>query len=187
MGGSRPGHCVQNLYKIEDGFYRGAQPTTTGFEELQALGVRAVLNLAGGPGDVMLVPANSLKLFHVPMSAWGLNDELVLQALRVMADPSNRPLLIHCQHGSDRTGALVALYRVVVQGWSKQKAVLEMNQGGYHHSGLFANLDRYVMMADVDAIRRQLNLTEPLAPAPEPDLGDFSAAALQILRVAPLP
>ena len=62
-----------------------------------------------------------------------------------------------------------------------------MNQGGYHHSGLFSNLDRYVMTADVEALRRELNLTPPVAPAPSLDLGDFSAAALQILRVAPLP
>ena len=171
------GTCVKNLYQVEDGLYRGAQPTAAGFQELEARGIRTVLDLAGGAGDASLVPGDSLKLFHFPMSAWGLHDDLVLQALRVMADPGNRPLLIHCKHGADRTGALVALYRVVVQGWSKEKAVLEMNEGGYHHNALWKNLDHYVMRADVDALRRQLDLNAPFASVPGPVLADLPAAA----------
>jgi hypothetical protein len=147
------GTTVGNLYRIEDGFYRGAQPTASGIKELSGLGVRSILDLAGGLGDARFVSGDSVKLFHVPMSAWGLHDDLVLQALRIMADPANRPLMVHCQHGADRTGALVALYRVVVQGWTKEAAVREMNAGGYHHSFLFKNLDRYVQRADVVALR----------------------------------
>lgn len=179
-----PGTCVTNLYKIEDGFYRGAQPTAAGFRELEALGVRTVLDVAGGEGDGALVPGDSLRLVHVPMSAWGLHDDRVLQALRVMADPSNRPLMIHCQHGADRTGALVALYRVVVQGWTKEKAVLEMNRGGYHHSGFFSNLDAYVMQADVDSLRRKLDLTAPVGSAPGPMLAELPVAASALGRSA---
>ncbi len=160
------GSCVRNLYKVEDDLYRGAQPTATGFQELAALGVKTVLRVSGGDGDDILIAKDSLKLIHVPMSAWGLRDDRVLEALRVMADPANRPLMIHCQHGSDRTGALVALYRVVVQGWTKEKAVEEMNQGGYDHNSLWRNLDRYVMKADVDALRKALKLTGPAATAP---------------------
>jgi tyrosine-protein phosphatase SIW14 len=159
------GTCVKNLYMIEDGLYRGAQPTAAGFQELAALGVKAVLNVAGS-GDDVLVAKDSLKLYHVPMSVWGLRDDRVLEALRVMADPANRPLMIHCRHGSDRTGALVALYRVVVQGWTKEKAVEEWNQGGYNHNALWRNLDRYVMKADVEALRKALKLTGPAAVAP---------------------
>ena len=157
------GTCVSNLYKVDDGLYRGAQPTATGFNELCTIGIKTILDVAGGDGDDSLVAKDSLKLFHVPMHAWGLRDDRVLEALRIMADPANRPLMIHCQHGADRTGALVALYRVVVQGWTKEKAVEEMNQGGYHHNALWRNLDRYVMKADVDALRKQLNLTAPAA------------------------
>ena len=157
------GTSVNNLYLIEDGFYRGSQPTAQGFQELQDLGVRTVLNLAGGGGDAVYVPGGPLKLVHIPMTAFELRDDRVLQALRVMVDPANRPLMIHCKQGADRTGALVALYRIVVQGWTKQKAVLEMSEGGYNHSELWRNLDYYVMKADVDALRRQLDLSGPPA------------------------
>ena len=169
------GTSVQNLYKVDDGFYRGAQPTTAGFSELAGLGVKTVLDLAGGKGDGLFVRDGSLKLVHVPMSAFGLHDGRVLEALRVMADPSNRPLMIHCKHGADRTGALVALYRVVVQGWTKEKAVEEMNRGGYHHSSMWRNLDQYVMNADVARLRRKLNLTGPAASAPAPLVAEGSS------------
>lgn len=162
------GTSIGNLYRIEDGFYRGAQPSPAGFRELAALGVLNVLDLAGGIGDGRYMTDGTVKLFQIPMSAWGLHDDLVLKALRIMADPRNRPLMVHCQHGADRTGALVALYRVVVQGWTKEQAVREMNEGGYHHSGLFRNLDHYVMNADVDALRKELGV---LFVPPPPDSG----------------
>ena len=152
------GTSIQNLYLIEAGLFRGSQPTAAGFQELRALGVRTVLDLAGGKGDALLVPDGSLKLVQIRMSAMGLHDDRVLEALRVMIDPANRPLMVHCKQGADRTGALVALYRVVVQGWTKQKAVLEMKDGGFHHSELWVNMDYYVMKADVDALRQQLGL-----------------------------
>jgi protein tyrosine phosphatase (PTP) superfamily phosphohydrolase (DUF442 family) len=169
------GTSVGNLYRIEDGFYRGAQPTAAGFRELAGLGVKTVLDLAGGDGDGGFVSDGSLKLVHLPMHAWSLRDDRVLEALRVMTDPANRPIMIHCQHGADRTGALVALYRVVVQGWTKERAVEEMNRGGYHHSSLFRNLDRYVMRADVEALRKALGVPGP--PAKAPSVGEPSAAA----------
>jgi protein tyrosine phosphatase (PTP) superfamily phosphohydrolase (DUF442 family) len=171
------GTTVKNLYKVEDGLYRGAQPTAAGFQELRALGVKTVLNVAGGAGDDLLIQKDSLKLFHVPMRAWGLRDDLVLEALRVMTDPANRPLLIHCQHGADRTGALVALYRVVVQGWTKEKAVEEMNRGGYHHNSLWRNLDEYVMKADVEALRKTLKVTNEAVEAANRAAADAAPAA----------
>ncbi len=175
------GTSVGNLYRIEDGLFRGAQPSVAGFRELAALGVRNVLDLAGGSGDVRFVSDGTVKLFHVPMSAWGLRDDLVLKALRIMTEPENRPLMIHCAHGADRTGAIVALYRVVVQGWTKEQAVREMNEGGYHHNGLFRNLDRYVMRANVDALRRELGvLIVPPPPGATTTLATLPPAAAAV-------
>lgn len=171
------GTSVGNLYRIEDGFYRAAQPTAAGFRELAKLGVRYVLDVAGGAGDGVLVGGGTLKLFHVPMTAFGLRDDRVLEALRIMAAPQNRPLLIHCRQGADRTGALVALYRVLIQGWSPDKAVLKMNRGGYHHSSLWWTLETYVLRADAAALRKRLGLDGPAG----------SAASGSVLAVIPAP
>ena len=160
------GTSVGNLYRVEPDFFRSAQPTSAGFRELAALGVKSVLRVSGGDGDEAAARETGLKLFHVPMSAFGLRNSRVLEALRIMADPGNRPLVIHCQHGADRTGALVALYRVVVQGWSKADAVREMDEGGFHHSSFWRNLDQYVLEANVQALRRQLGLAPPATSPP---------------------
>ena len=153
---------VPNLWRVEPDLYRSARPESAGFQELEKLGVKAVLDLES-PADEAAAKGTSLKLYHVPMNAFGLRDESVLEAMRILSDPSNRPIVIHCQHGADRTGAMMALYRVVVQGWSKADAIREMNAGGYHHSSWFSNLDRYVANADVDALRKALKIAKPSA------------------------
>lgn len=179
---------VENLYRVEPDLYRSARPETAGFHELVALGVKTVLDVES-PGDDVLARGSALKLFHVPMTAFGLRDDRVLQALRIMADPANRPIVIHCHLGADRTGALVALYRVVVEGWSKQDAIREMDDGGYHHSSWWRNLDRYVARADVDALRKELGIEKPgatllaalgkpvVTPAPSVATADAAPAA----------
>ena len=172
-----PGTHVENLFRVEPELLRSAQPSAAGFRELEALGVKSVLDVAGGDGDDGSSRGTKLKLFHVPMSAFSLRDDRVLEALRILADPANRPLVIHCQHGADRTGALIALYRVVVQGWSKEEAVREMNEGGFHHSSLFRNLDRYVLNADVEAWRHKLGVVLPAPSSPRVILAADAPAA----------
>ncbi len=174
------GTHVENLYRVDPEIFRSAQPSAAGFRELEALGIKSILDVAGGDGDDESSRGTKLKLFHVPMSAFGLRDDRVVEALRILIDPKNRPLVIHCQHGADRTGAIVALYRVVAQGWSKEDAVREMDEGGFHHSSLFRNLDRYVFDADVEALRHKLGIVLPAPALP-------AAAPAIALTAAPAP
>ena len=151
---------VANFWRVEPDLYRSARPESAGFLELEKMGVKAVLDVES-PADETAAKGTSLKLYHVPMNAFGLRDESVLEAMRILSDPANRPIVIHCQHGADRTGAMMALYRVVVQGWTKEDAIREMNAGGYHHSSWFSNLDRYVANADIDGLRKALKIAKP--------------------------
>jgi protein tyrosine phosphatase (PTP) superfamily phosphohydrolase (DUF442 family) len=177
---------VTNLWRVEPDLYRSARPESAGFQELEKMGVKAVLDVES-PADEVSAKGTSLKLYHVPMNAFGLRDESVLEAMRILSDPANRPIVIHCQHGADRTGAMMALYRVVVQGWTKEDALREMNAGGYHHSSWFSNLDRYVASADVDGLRKALKISKPastllaaLAQAP----ADVATAAAKAIAPA---
>jgi len=151
---------VPNFWRVEPDLYRSARPESAGFRELEKLGVKAVLDVES-PADELAAKGTKLKLFHVPMNAFGLRDESVLEAMKILSDPANRPIVIHCQHGADRTGAMMALYRVVVEGWSKDDAIREINAWGYHHSSWFSNLDRYVAGADVDGLRKKLGVAKP--------------------------
>ncbi len=49
-------------------------------------------------------------------------------------------------------GLMAAMYRIVVQGWSKEDALNEMTQGGFGDSGHFKDGVRYMMQADVDKL-----------------------------------
>ena len=183
------GTHVPNLYRVEPDLLRSAQPDPAGFKELTALGIKTVLDLRADHADAGEAGSAVLRFLHVPMRAWSVRDDQVVSALRILADRSNRPILIHCQKGADRTGMILALYRVVVQGWTKQDALREMNEGGYHHSALFRNLDRYVVNADVSALRRELAITLPIAPtvaaASAPAV--LEPPALALPKALPLP
>jgi protein tyrosine/serine phosphatase len=93
------------------------------------------------------------------MQAWrDDNDRDVIAFLRLAVDPQRQPIFVHCLHGADRTGMVVAVYRVVVEGWSKEEALREMTLGGYGFHEQFDNLLEYVEELDVAEMRRQVGL-----------------------------
>ena len=77
----------------------------------------------------------------------------MLAFLRVVADPARVPVFVHCSHGADRTGAMTAAYRVVVQGWDKEEAIREMIQGGFGYHTLWDNLPATIRKLDVPALK----------------------------------
>jgi uncharacterized protein (TIGR01244 family) len=153
---------LPNLYRVDEGLYRGAQLDDEGFATLRELGVKTVVNLRPDRDEAEISEANGLDYVHLPMRAWRVRDEQVAEFLRIASDPDRRPVFVHCRHGADRTGMLVAMYRRVEQNWSASDAVAEMTEGGFGFHSWWQNLVRYVQRADAGALR---------APAPEP-VGD---------------
>ena len=70
------------------------------------------------------------------------------------------PVLVHCLHGADRTGTMCALYRIAIQGWSKEDALKEMTEGGYNFHGVFENLLEYLNDLDIEQIKQRAGLAE---------------------------
>jgi protein tyrosine phosphatase (PTP) superfamily phosphohydrolase (DUF442 family) len=147
----RPG--LPNFYKVSDGYYRGAQPTAAGYRELHRLGVRTVVSLRR-VSDRGLIGRLPLGYEHIGMSAWHPEDEDVVRFLRVVGDARRQPVFVHCQYGADRTGMMTAVYRVAVQGWSKDEAIREMTDGGFGHHRLFAVLVDYLRRTDLESLAR---------------------------------
>ena len=155
---------VGNCYKVSDELYRGEQPAPkeVGLAELKKLGVKTVVNLrtlhdegeeAGSAGLAYV------RIYFNPLEEPEKSD--VIQFLRVMADKSKHPVFVHCQHGADRTGTMCAIYRIVVQGWSKEEAVKEMKEGGYgFHGQVYESYAEYVKKLDAEALRRELRLSQ---------------------------
>ncbi len=145
-----------NFYQLTDQVYRSQQPDDEEMRMLQAMGIRSVLNLREFHSDDDEARGTSLALYHVPVAAGDIDDRFVIEALRAI-HLAEKPVLIHCWHGSDRTGVVSAMYRMVFQAWPRAQAIDEFINGGYgYHARFYPNIERYLETVDVDAIRRQV-------------------------------
>ncbi len=155
---------LPNLFKVDEGLYRGGQPQDGGFERLREMGIRTVVSFRTTSSDRELNSRHGLEYVRLPTPAWDVDDEEVVEFLKVATSPDRRPVFAHCYHGSDRTGAMVAAYRVVVQGWSKRDAIEEMTDGGYGFHRGFGNLVKYIEEMDPEAIAAAAGLTKSARP-----------------------
>jgi len=163
---------LPNFHKVSDALHRGAQPTAEGMRELKSLGVRTVVNLRSFHSDRDELKGLDLRYEHIYMKAWHPEREEVVRFLKIVADPRNRPVFVHCQHGADRTGLMCAIYRVAFQGWTKEEAAAEMKDGGFGHHVVWKNLIDYLEELDVDAVKREAGIAgtphaEALRAAPK--------------------
>lgn len=158
---------TSNFYKVSDSLYRSAQPTAEGFRRLKDLGIVTVVNLRSFNSDRREIGRTGLAYEHIYMKAWHPERKEVVRFLQIVTDPRRTPALVHCQHGSDRTGAMTAAYRIVVQGWSKEEAVREMASEEFGFHRVWANLPGWIHDLDVDAIRKDVGIREIVdSPAP---------------------
>jgi protein tyrosine phosphatase (PTP) superfamily phosphohydrolase (DUF442 family) len=155
----RPG--LPNLHKINDGLYRGAQPTAEGIRELEKMGVKTIVGLRSEHSDKEILGDARLILEEVPMKAWAVHDEDVVRFLRIVTDKNRQPVFVHCLHGADRTGTMCAAYRVLIDGWTKQQAIDEMTNGGFGFHSIWFNLPTFIEKLDVDKITAKARLKEP--------------------------
>ena len=87
-----------------------------------------------------------------------LKRKIAVAFLQIVADPNRAPLLVHCQHGADRTGLMSALYRVAVQGWTKEEALREMTEGGFGFHKIWKNLPVWLERLDIEAIKKKAGM-----------------------------
>lgn len=149
----KPG--LPNLHRVSDDLYRGAQPTAEGFRRLQAMGVKTVINLRYFYNDRDKMAGTGLAYEEIPMNAWHVEDEDVVRFLQLVADRNRAPFFVHCHHGADRSGMLFGVYRIVIQGWTKDEAIAEMTQGGFGFHGVWQNLVEYLRNLDVEKLKGQ--------------------------------
>lgn len=157
---------VENLHRISPVLYRGAQPTGVGFRGLAEMGIRTVVNLRSDHDDADELRDTDLVRVDIPTEPWGLRPREVAEFLKVVTDPSRQPVFFHCRQGADRTGAMAAAYRIIVEGWSADAAIEEMTRGGYGFHRAWAGLVDVVRGLPVEDLRRQLGLAAPAASAP---------------------
>jgi protein tyrosine phosphatase (PTP) superfamily phosphohydrolase (DUF442 family) len=152
-----PSATLKNWYKVDADVYRSEQPTREGFKEIKAKGIKSVINLRFEHSDAALVEGLDLVLIEVRMTAWDFSEDDVVRALKAI-ESAPKPVLVHCQHGSDRTGLVVAMYRVVYLNWPKEEALAEMRRGGFGFHWYYFSIPAFIKGVDVARIRQRLGL-----------------------------
>lgn len=122
--------AIVNFRKVDDRLYRGGQPSPGSMAALRALGVRTVVNLRYEDAVVAAEEAEArtagLRYVNIPM--YGLlrpKQEQIERILALVDDPESAPVFVHCKAGHDRTGAVVACYRVARTKWTAEQAIRE--------------------------------------------------------------
>ncbi len=148
----------ENLYRLNDSLYRSEQPSKKGFKDLEALDVKTVINLRRWDKNRRKADGTELQLVNLPLKAGKLTEDQIIMALKAI-QVAESPVLIHCWHGSDRTGAVIAAYRIIFEDWTKEKAIEELRYGyfGYHEK-MYPNIVTLLQNLNVGHIKEDLGL-----------------------------
>jgi uncharacterized protein (TIGR01244 family) len=126
---------LPNFHKVNDRLFRGAQPGKAGLQKLAQLGIKTVINLRDDDerarAEEREAKALGLQYFNVPLSRqFRPRDELVERVMSLINAPQNQPVFVHCKRGADRTGTIVAIYRIDHDGWNGDEAAKEAGRYG---------------------------------------------------------
>lgn len=139
---------LENFNKVDEKLYRGSQPSAEQFAQLYRFGIRYDLNLRQFHDDADKLKNLDIKYKHIPTNASSFTYEQLVEAVAFLIS-RDKKTFVHCKHGSDRTGIVVAGYRIAANNWSKEKAIEEMTKGRYgYHSFWFPNLPKLLQNID---------------------------------------
>ena len=122
---------IDNFGRINDNYYRGAQPKSGDYASLARIGVKTVIDLTrdGRSDEPGLVERAGMKFYRIPLTTSERpSQSAVDKFLKLVNDPANQPVYVHCQGGRHRTGVMTAVYRMNQDGWTADRAYSEMKQ-----------------------------------------------------------
>jgi len=138
LGQKRKIRGVGNFGEVTPTLFRGAQPTQEGFEALAKMGIDIVVDGRGNrtSSEGKEVGKLGMQYVAIPWHCPSPNDEVFVRFLKVLQENPNKKVFVHCRLGEDRTGMMIAAYRMTAQGWTADEAMQEMHLFGFssvHH------------------------------------------------------
>lgn len=148
------GSNLGNLYKIDDELYRSKQPTSKDLDTIKKLGIKSILSFRQYHDDSDIFQKDSnITLYSIKIKTSKMSIDEIKQSLEIIKN-APKPILIHCWHGSDRTGVVVASYRIIKQKWSKKDAIDEFENGGYgYHATIYPQLEKLLWGLDENLLK----------------------------------
>jgi len=138
---------IDNFGCINENYFRGAQPRRSDYQGLAALGVKTVLDLEdqGASYEPSMVEAAGMKFLRIGLSDRSWPDKSQAeQFLKIVNDPANQPVFVHCHGGRHRAGIMTAIYRMTHDNWTADQAYAEMKQYGFDKGFGHGSLKDYV-------------------------------------------
>jgi len=126
---------LPNFHQVSTEVFRGGQPQKGGLQKLSELGIKTIINLRDNDAlaseEEAEAHALGFRYFNVPLDNFGRpSDAEVDKILALVTDVQNQPVFVHCKRGSDRTGMVIAIYRILFEGWSNEEAKAEAKRFG---------------------------------------------------------
>jgi protein tyrosine phosphatase (PTP) superfamily phosphohydrolase (DUF442 family) len=125
---------LPNFHKVHPFLYRGGEPTPAGVRRLAKMGIKTIVDLRAvtdkSRQEKALAQSLGIKYVQLPMSSAAPTQKQVSTFLALVdkAQCDQKPLFVHCQHGSDRAGCMVGIYRVTRDKWPYDKTYAEMRK-----------------------------------------------------------
>jgi protein tyrosine phosphatase (PTP) superfamily phosphohydrolase (DUF442 family) len=174
--GGPPRNGIANFGVVNERLFRGAQPDVSGLRNLKRLGVGSIINLRmthhAWQAEAVEARASGIACTNVPLSGIRRPTEPQVRKILALIETLPPPVFIHCKHGSDRTGTIIACYRIEHDHWSSRAALEEARR--YGMSTLARGMRRFIIRfargsksgIDLAANPRQSSLlsTESLVP-----------------------
>jgi len=122
-------HGIVNFGKVNDSLYRGGQPDQEGMQQLAAMGIRSVVNLRM-PNDVWqgeqaAATAYSMAYTNIPFGSLSAPANAQVAGVLAAISAMPKPVFVHCRYGCDRTGTIIACYRIRQDHWASSSALKE--------------------------------------------------------------
>jgi tyrosine-protein phosphatase SIW14 len=153
---------VKNFGCVNESYFRGAQPKEGDYEDLARMGIKTIIDLQreGEANEKQMVEAAGMKFYRIPMSdkAWPGADQAE-EFLKIVNDPANQPVFVHCRGGRHRTGAMTAIYRMTRNEWTADQAYQEMKQYDFEYGYGHRPLKDYVYAYYSRLIRKDATVT----------------------------
>lgn len=126
---------IPNFHQVNASLFRGGQPEKGALLRLKQIGIKTIINLRDdderAKDEAVEAQAEGLRYFNIPFARFERpSDKEIDDVMKLIYSPDNQPIFIHCKRGADRTGIVVAIYRIEHDGWTSEQAKAEANRYG---------------------------------------------------------